>query len=159
MNIRVGFGYDIHKLAEGRKFMLGGVQIPGPMGAIGHSDADVIIHAIMDALLGAAGMRDIGNYFPDTDASLKDIDSKILLAKTFSLIKKAGFNIGNIDVTLCLEAPKVSQFVPEMKQILQTILELPHGSLSIKATTNEGMGFVGRNEGVAAYAVAVLFKI
>ncbi|HAJ99725.1 MAG TPA: 2-C-methyl-D-erythritol 2,4-cyclodiphosphate synthase [Bacteroidales bacterium] len=159
MNIRVGFGYDIHKLAEGRKFMLGGVQIPGNMGAIGHSDADVIIHAIMDALLGAAGMRDIGNHFPDTDASLKDIDSKILLSKTFSLIKNTGFNIGNIDVTLCLEAPKVSQFIAEMKQILQTILELPSGSLSIKATTNEGMGFVGRNEGVAAYAVAVLFKI
>ena len=158
MKVRVGFGYDVHKLVEGRPLMLGGVHIPATMGALGHSDADVIIHAMMDALLGAAGMRDIGTHFPDSNMNLKNIDSKILLANTFELIKKKGYVIGNVDVTICLESPKISPFVPEMKSILSGILALRPEDISIKATTNEAMGFVGRQEGVAAYAVAVIYR-
>ena len=158
MKIRVGFGYDVHKLVEGRPLVLGGVHIPAPFGALGHSDADVIIHAIMDALLGAAGMRDIGTHFPDSNMNLKNIDSKILLANTFELIKNEGYIIGNVDVTICLESPKISAFVPQMKSILSEILVVKSGYISIKATTNEAMGFVGRKEGVAAYAVALIYK-
>ena len=158
MKVRVGFGYDVHKLVEGRPLILGGVLVPSEVGALGHSDADVVIHAIMDALLGAAGMRDIGTHFPDSDASLKNIDSKILLQRTFQLIKKQGFTVGNVDVTICLEAPKIARYVPEMKVLIGKILEINSGDVSIKATTSEGLGFAGRLEGLCSYAVAVLYN-
>jgi 2-C-methyl-D-erythritol 2,4-cyclodiphosphate synthase len=158
MNIRVGFGYDVHRLHEGRPLIIGGVCVPHHKGGLGHSDADVLIHAIMDALLGAAGLRDIGVYFPDNDISLKDIDSKILLSRTMGLIKAEGYGIGNIDATVCLEEPKIAGFIPEMKKVLSGILEVGEGQLSLKATTSEGMGFVGTEEGITAYAVALLSK-
>jgi 2-C-methyl-D-erythritol 2,4-cyclodiphosphate synthase len=158
MNIRVGFGYDVHRLQAGRLLIIGGVSVPHHKGGLGHSDADVLIHAIMDALLGAAGLRDIGVHFPDNDISLKDINSKILLSRTMGLIKAEGYRIGNIDATVCLEKPKIAGFIPEMKKVLAEILEVGEGQLSIKATTSEGMGFVGTEEGIAAYAVALLSK-
>jgi 2-C-methyl-D-erythritol 2,4-cyclodiphosphate synthase len=158
MNIRVGFGYDVHRLQAGRPLIIGGVTVPHYKGGLGHSDADVLIHAIMDALLGAAGLRDIGVYFPDHDISLKDIESKILLSRTMELIKAEGYRIGNIDATVCLEKPKIAGYIPEMKKGLAGILEVGEGQLSIKATTSEGMGFTGTEEGVTAYAVALLSK-
>lgn len=158
MNIRVGFGYDVHRLQEGRPLNIGGVSVPHHKGGLGHSDADVLIHAIMDALLGAAGLRDIGVYFPDNDISLKDIDSKILLSRTMELIRAEGYLIGNIDATVCLEKPKIAGFIPEMKKVLAGILGVGEDHLSIKATTSEGMGFVGIEEGITAYAVALLSK-
>lgn len=158
MSIRVGFGYDVHRLLPGRPLIIGGVSVPHHKGALGHSDADVLIHAIMDALLGAAGLRDIGVYFPDNDISLKNIDSKILLSRTMVLIRAEGYLIGNIDATVCLEKPKIAGFIPEMKQVLAEILGVGEGQLSIKATTSEGMGFVGTEEGITAYAVALLSK-
>jgi 2-C-methyl-D-erythritol 2,4-cyclodiphosphate synthase len=158
MNIRVGFGYDVHRLQTGRPLIIGGVSVPHHKGSLGHSDADVLIHAIMDALLGAAGLRDIGVYFPDNDISLKDIDSKILLSRTMGLIKAEGYRIGNIDATVCLEKPKIAVYIPEMKKVLAGILEVEEGQLSIKATTSEGMGFTGTEQGITAYAVALLSK-
>ncbi|MBW6497533.1 MAG: 2-C-methyl-D-erythritol 2,4-cyclodiphosphate synthase [Bacteroidales bacterium] len=158
MNIRVGFGYDVHRLQEGRPMVIGGVTIPFHKGGLGHSDADVLIHAIMDALLGAAGLRDIGVYFPDNDQALKDIDSKVLLARTMELIKKEGYFVGNVDATICLEKPKIAAYIPEMRKILSGLLEVETGQVSVKATTSEGMGFVGAGEGITAYAVALLSK-
>ncbi|MEE4178605.1 MAG: 2-C-methyl-D-erythritol 2,4-cyclodiphosphate synthase [Bacteroides sp.] len=158
MDFRVGFGYDVHRLGVGRPLVLGGITIPYHKGGIGHSDADVLIHAIMDALLGAAGLRDIGFYFPDQDPSFKDIDSKILLQKTFQLVKEKGFSLGNLDTTVCLEKPKIAGLIPEMRKVLAEILEVEEGLVSIKATTNEGMGFTGREEGLKAYAVVLLIK-
>ena len=158
MKIRVGFGYDVHQLTENRELWLGGVQIPHEKGALGHSDADVLLHAICDALLGAAGKRDIGFYFPDTSSEFKNIDSKILLQRTIQVLKDDGWKVGNIDSTLCMERPKIMSFVPEMKKVISTICEIEEDDVSIKATTSEKMGFVGREEGVNAYAVALIQK-
>jgi 2-C-methyl-D-erythritol 2,4-cyclodiphosphate synthase len=158
MNLRIGFGIDFHQLVEDREFWLGGVKIPHHKGALGHSDADVLLHAICDALLGAACLGDIGVHFPDTDASFKNIDSKILLEKSFSLIKKSGYTIVNIDSTLCLQAPKIKEYVPQMQQTIANILLLQITDVSIKATTTEKMGFVGREEGLVAYATVLLQK-
>ena len=158
MKIRVGFGYDVHQLTENRELWLGGVQIPHDKGALGHSDADVLLHAICDALLGAAGKRDIGFYFPDTSSEFKNIDSKILLQRTIQVLKDDGWKVGNIDSTLCMERPKIMSFVPEMKKVISAICEIDEEDVSIKATTSEKMGFVGREEGVNAYAVTLIQK-
>ncbi len=155
---RTGFGIDFHQLETGRKFFIGGVEVPFEKGAKGHSDADVLLHAICDALLGAAALGDIGIHFPDTDAAYKDIDSKILLKKTIALIGTAGYNVGNIDASVCLEAPKLKPYKDEMQKVIAGICDIDTGAVSIKATTNEKMGFVGRGEGVAAYATAMIYK-
>jgi 2-C-methyl-D-erythritol 2,4-cyclodiphosphate synthase len=156
MKIRVGFGYDVHPLKEGNDLWLGGIKIPHTKGAVGHSDADTLIHAICDALLGAANLGDIGIHFPNTSDEFKNIDSKILLKKVVSLLKKEGFEIGNVDCTLALETPKIMPFVPEMKKILAETMKMPLKNISIKATTSEKLGFTGREEGVCAYAVCLL---
>lgn len=158
MNIRIGFGVDYHQLTEGRDFWLGGVQIPHSKGALGHSDADVLLHAICDAMLGAACLGDIGVHFPDTDATLKNIDSKILLQQSYALIQQQGYRIVNIDSTLCLQAPKIKDYIPAMQSVIATILSLQNGDVSIKATTTEKMGFVGREEGLVAYATILIIK-
>jgi 2-C-methyl-D-erythritol 2,4-cyclodiphosphate synthase len=158
MNIRIGFGVDYHQLVEGRAFWLGGVNIPHTKGALGHSDADVLLHAICDAMLGAACLGDIGVHFPDTDATYKNIDSKILLQQSNKLISQQGYSIINIDSTLCLQAPKIKDYVPEMQAVIARILSLRLNDVSIKATTTEKMGFVGREEGVVAYATLLLQK-
>ncbi len=154
--MRIGFGYDVHALVEGRPLIIGGVEIPHYKGATGHSDADVLIHAIIDALLGAAGLRDIGNHYPNTDSRFKNIDSKELLAATMSMLQKEGFKIGNIDTTVCLEKPFIAEYIPKMQAVLGEVMQIPSDRLSIKAKTNEKLGFVGREEGVAAYAVALI---
>ena len=158
MNIRIGFGIDFHQLVTDRDFWLGGVKIPHTKGALGHSDADVLLHAICDAMLGAACLGDIGVHFPDTDASFKNIDSKILLQKSFDLIKAEGYSIINIDSSLCLEAPKIKNYIPQMQAVIAAILSMPLNTVSIKATTTEKMGFVGREEGLIAYASILLQK-
>ncbi len=158
MSLRIGFGIDFHQLVDDREFWLGGVKIDHPKGALGHSDADVLLHAICDAMLGAACLGDIGVHFPDTDASLKNIDSKILLGQSFNLVRKAGFGIVNIDSTLCLQSPKIKDYVPQMQQVIAQILCLQITDVSIKATTTEKMGFVGREEGLVAYASILLQK-
>lgn len=159
MSLRIGFGIDFHQLVTDREFWLGGVKIDHPKGALGHSDADVLLHAICDAMLGAACLGDIGVHFPDTDEALKNIDSKILLHQSFELIKNAGYGIVNIDSTLCLEAPKIKDYVPRMQQVIAEILMLQPTDVSIKATTTEKMGFVGREEGLVAYATILLQKV
>ena len=159
MKIKVGFGFDVHQLQEGRDFYIGGVKIPHSKGALGHSDADVLIHAICDALLGAAGLKDIGFYFPDTSAEFKGIDSKILLKRVVDLISEKGYSIGNVDVSLVLEKPKINPYIDEMINTLAPILKVELDDISIKATTNEKMGYVGREEGIAAYAVCLISKI
>lgn len=158
MKIRVGFGFDVHRLGEGYPLWLGGIRLEYSKGAIGHSDADVLIHAICDALLGAANLGDIGVHFPDTSAEFKGIDSKILLKRTVDLITKEGYGIGNIDSTLCLEKPKIKPYISEMQKVLAGVMGIGEGDISIKATTNEKMGYVGREEGVCAYAVALIEK-
>ena len=158
MKIRVGFGFDVHQLQAGKSFWLGGIQLNHTKGAVGHSDADVLIHAICDALLGAAGMRDIGFHFPNTSSEYKNIDSKILLTRVVDLLKKENYSIGNIDCTLVLENPKINPHIDKMKQTLSPILNLETNDISIKATTNETMGYVGREEGVCAYAVVLIQK-
>jgi 2-C-methyl-D-erythritol 2,4-cyclodiphosphate synthase len=158
MNFRVGFGFDVHRLKEGRPCILGGIEISHHSGPDGHSDADVLIHAICDALLGAAGLRDIGFHFPDTDASFKSIDSKILLDRVVSLLKAKGFSIGNIDSTLVLEKPRINPHIDQMKQTLADVMGISIDDIAIKATTNEKLGFIGREEGVTAYAVALISK-
>jgi 2-C-methyl-D-erythritol 2,4-cyclodiphosphate synthase len=154
--MRIGFGYDVHALVEGRPLVIGGIVIPHHKGSAGHSDADVLIHAIIDALLGAAGLRDIGHHFPDTDSSLKNIDSKTLLARTNTLLKKSGFEIGNIDTTVCLEEPSIAELIPQMQAVLCDVMQIAHDKISIKAKTNEKLGFVGNEHGVTAYAVALI---
>lgn len=158
MKIRVGFGFDVHQLTEGRDLILGGVHIPHPKGALGHSDADVLIHAICDALLGAAGLKDIGYYFPDTSAEFKGIDSKILLKRVMDLLSERNYTVGNVDASLILEKPKIKPFIDQMRSTLAPILGITTDDISIKATTNEKMGYVGREEGVAAYAVCLIQK-
>jgi 2-C-methyl-D-erythritol 2,4-cyclodiphosphate synthase len=157
-NIRVGFGYDVHQMVEGRELWLGGVRIAHEKGALGHSDADVLLHAICDAILGAANMRDIGFHFPDTSADFKGIDSKILLNKTCELVRAEGWEIGNIDSTLVLERPKIMPHADAMKEAISLHGGIQADQISIKATTSEKMGFVGREEGVNAYAVVLLYK-
>jgi 2-C-methyl-D-erythritol 2,4-cyclodiphosphate synthase len=158
MKVRVGFGFDVHRLSEGRDCILGGIQIQHNKGPLGHSDADVLIHAICDALLGAAGLRDIGFHFPDTSAEFKSIDSKILLARVVTLLRDKGFSIGNIDSTLVLENPKINPHIDAMKEALSKVLGIDADDIAIKATTNEKLGFIGREEGVTAYAVALISK-
>ena len=158
MKVRVGFGFDVHRLSEGRDCILGGIKIQHPKGPLGHSDADVLIHAICDALLGAAGLRDIGFHFPDTSSEFKSIDSKILLERVVVLIKEKGFTIGNIDSTLVLEQPKINPHIDAMKETLSKVMGISQEDIAIKATTNEKLGFIGREEGVTAYAVALISK-
>jgi 2-C-methyl-D-erythritol 2,4-cyclodiphosphate synthase len=159
MSIRIGFGIDFHQLTEDRDLWIGGVKIPHHKGAKGHSDADVLLHAICDALLGALALGDIGVHFPDTDASFKNIDSKILLDKSYQLIKSKGYRVVNVDSSLCLEAPKIKPYVSAMQEAIAGILELTVSDVSVKATTTEKMGFVGREEGLVAYASVLLEKI
>jgi 2-C-methyl-D-erythritol 2,4-cyclodiphosphate synthase len=156
---RIGSGIDFHQLVEGRDFWLGGVLIPHVKGALGHSDADVLLHAICDAMLGALCLGDIGVHFPDTSLEFKNIDSKILLKKTYELIENEGYKIVNIDTTVTLEAPKIKPYVTEMQQVIAAILQVTSKDISIKATTTEKMGFVGRQEGVVAYATALLQRV
>lgn len=158
MNTRIGFGYDIHRLEEGRKLMVGGVEIPWNKGCAGHSDGDPLIHAICDAMLGAASAGDIGQHFPDHSPEFKDIDSRILLNKTIDIVKSYGYRLAQADTTVCLERPKISPFIPAMIEQLSGILGIQKDHLSIKAKTGEKIGFVGREEGVAAYAVVLLDK-
>lgn len=159
MNIRVGFGYDVHCFAPDRDLWLGGVKIPHDRGLLGHSDADVLIHALCDALLGAANLRDIGFHFPDTSKVYEDIDSKILLKKTMDLLHDKGYAFGNADCTVCAEEPKINPYIPAMQQCMAEIMQTDPDNLSIKATTSESMGFVGRKEGIAAYATVLISRI
>ena len=158
MKPRIGFGFDVHRLEKGRDFFLGGIKLQSEKGAVGHSDADVLIHAICDALLGAANLRDIGFHFPNTAEEYKNIDSKILLKKTADLLRKENFTIGNIDVTVVLEEPKINPHVEEMQKAMATVMRIAEKDISIKATTNDKLGYVGREEGVCAYAVAIVFE-
>ena len=158
MKIRTGFGYDVHKLKNGEAFWLGGIKLEHLKGAVGHSDADVLIHAICDALLGAANLRDIGYHFSDQDVAYKGIDSKILLKDVVELIKQKGYSIGNIDSTIALEAPKINPHIAEMCKVLSQVMEIDLDDISIKATTSEKLGFVGREDGVAAYANVLITK-
>ena len=159
MAYRIGFGVDFHQLAEGRDLMIGGVHIPHNKGTVGHSDADVLLHAICDALLGAACLGDIGIHFPDTDLKYKNIDSKILLKKTISLIQKENYQLVNVDSTLCLQEPKIKPYIQQMQKAIADIIGTSEKNISIKATTTEQMGFVGRKEGVVAYATVLLETI
>jgi len=158
MNLRPGQGIDFHRLAEGRKLWLGGVLIPSEKGCIAHSDGDVLLHAVCDAMLGAAGLGDIGHHFPDTDPQFRNIDSKILLERTSAIIRNHGFRIVNIDSTVCLEKPKIASYIPEMRSVIASILDTTPDNVSVKATTTEKLGFTGRGEGVMALAAVLLEK-
>lgn len=158
MNIRVGFGYDVHPLGEGRELWLGGIKLEFDKGCVGHSDADVLLHAVCDALLGAANLRDIGFHFPNTSEAFRGADSKRLLAEVVRLIGEKGYKVGNVDATLSLEAPKINPHIAAMQKVLAPILQVEEDAVSIKATTNEKLGYVGRGEGVNAYAVALIYK-
>lgn len=158
MKIKVGFGYDVHQLVEGRDLWLGGIKLEHHKGALGHSDADVLIHAICDALLGAANLRDIGFHFSNQSSEFKNIDSKILLQRVMTMLAEKGYRPGNIDCALTLEAPKINPHIPAMQKVLAEVMQIDEDDISIKATTNEKMGFVGREEGVCAYAVALIQK-
>lgn len=159
MNLRIGHGYDVHCLAKGYEFWLGGIKIDYPKGGVGHSDADVLIHAICDSMLGAAAMQDIGYHFPDTDPKYKGIDSKKLLAEVHSLLKSNGYEIINIDSTVCLQKPKLRELIFTMRQTLADVLKISVENISIKATTTEKLGFIGREEGISAHAVTLLQKV
>ena len=158
MKIRVGMGYDVHKFAEGRELWLGGIKIAHTHGLVGHSDADVLIHAICDALLGAANLRDIGYHFPDTSDDFLSIDSKILVRKTTDFLAEKGWRVGNVDVTVCAECPKLTPYIESMKSCLAPLMDIVIEDISIKATTTEQLGFTGRKEGLSAYAVALIEK-
>ncbi|MBR6046759.1 MAG: 2-C-methyl-D-erythritol 2,4-cyclodiphosphate synthase [Bacteroidaceae bacterium] len=158
MRIRVGMGYDVHRLVEGRDLWLGGIKVEHSLGLDGHSDADVLIHAVCDALLGAANMRDIGYHFPDNSNQYLNIDSKILLRKTVELIESKGYQVGNIDATICAERPKLNPFIPQMQQCMADVIGIDAEDISIKATTTEKLGFTGREEGMSAYAVVLIQK-
>lgn len=158
MNFRIGHGYDVHQLEDGLALWLGGIKVEHTKGCVAHSDGDVLIHAMCDSILGAAGLRDIGFHFPDTSPEFKGIDSKILLQQTVNLIKEKGFKIGNIDCTICMQRPKLKDYIPEMIKILHPILEVEESCLNIKATTTEKLGFVGREEGVEAHAITLIVK-
>ncbi|MDS1032224.1 2-C-methyl-D-erythritol 2,4-cyclodiphosphate synthase [Porphyromonadaceae sp. NP-X] len=158
MNIRVGFGFDVHPFAANRELWLGGIRVKYEMGLAGHSDADVLIHALCDALLGAAALRDIGYHFPDNAVEFENIDSKILLAKTMTLLSEKGFSVGNVDCTVCAEEPKLNAYIPQMQTCLANLMQLDDSDVSIKATTSEKMGFVGRKEGITAYVVVLIYR-
>lgn len=155
--IRIGQGYDVHRLEKGRDLWLGGIQIPHTCGCIGHSDADVLLHAICDAILGAAALRDIGYHFPDTDPTLKGIDSKILLTKTMEIIQEAGFKFGNLDCTIAAQKPKLKNYIPSMVKQIAELIQVDEGLISVKATSTEGLGLEGREEGISAQASVLLF--
>ncbi len=157
-NIRIGYGYDVHKLAEGEELWLGGILVPHHKGSVGHSDADVLIHVICDALLGAANMRDIGFHFSDKDPKYKGIDSKILLSNVVEMLRENGFEIGNVDSTVCLQSPKIGKHVEEMKKTLARVMGLETFDIAIKATTSEELGFVGKEEGISAHAVVLIYR-
>ncbi|MGC8802639.1 MAG: 2-C-methyl-D-erythritol 2,4-cyclodiphosphate synthase [Bacteroidales bacterium] len=157
--MRIGFGYDVHQLVEGRRLCLGGIEIPHFKGTLGHSDGDALIHAICDALLGAAALGDIGNHFPDASSEFKDIDSKILLKRTVDLLQQHNFSIGNVDVTVCLQQPKIALYLDSMRTTLAQVMQIDESQISIKATTTEKLGFVGREEGVSVYAVALIHSL
>ena len=159
MSLRIGFGVDYHQLTEGRDLFIGGVHIPHTKGALGHSDADVLLHAICDALLGALALGDIGSHFPDTDNQYKDIDSKILLQRTMEIIVQNGYRPVNIDSTICLQEPKINPYIQQMKKTISSIIGFAESDISVKATTTEKMGFVGRKEGISAYATVLLERI
>ncbi|MBC7923670.1 MAG: 2-C-methyl-D-erythritol 2,4-cyclodiphosphate synthase [Ferruginibacter sp.] len=158
MKIRVGQGYDVHQLAAGIPFWLGGILIPHSHGAVGHSDADVLIHVICDALLGAANLRDIGYHFSDQDPQYKGIDSKVLLRRVMELVRQQGYQVSNVDATVCLQTPKINPHIPAMQRVLAEVMGVGEEDVSIKATTTEHLGFVGRQEGVAAYCVALIYR-
>ena len=158
MKIHVGFGYDVHRLVEGRELWLGGIRLNHEKGLLGHSDADVLIHAVCDALLGAANMRDIGYHFPDTAGEYENIDSKILLRKTVELIAGKGYEVGNIDATVCAERPKLKAHIPEMQRVMADVMGVAPDDVSVKATTTEKLGFTGREEGIAAYATVLIVR-
>lgn len=158
MKIKVGFGFDVHQLKEGLDFWLGGIKVPHTKGGLGHSDADVLIHAICDALLGSANLGDIGKYFPDSSEEFKGIDSKILLKEVVKMISERGYSIGNIDSTVCLQKPKIGPYIPEMQKVLASCINIDVEDISIKATTTEKLSFVGREEGVSAYATVLIQK-
>ena len=158
MKIRVGFGYDVHQLAEGRPLWLGGIKVSHEKGLLGHSDADVLIHATCDALLGAANLRNIGFHFPDTSSQFENIDSKVLLKESIKMVRKKGFEISNIDALICAEEPKLNPYIEEMKRKMAEVLSISVEDISIKATTSEKMGFIGRKEGMAAYATVLIQK-
>lgn len=158
MNIRVGFGYDVHQLVEGRELWLGGIRIEHSLGLLGHSDADVLLHAVCDAILGAANMRDIGYHFPDTSSETLNMDSKVILRKTMELIESKGYKFGNLDATICAERPKINPHVEAMRTCMAEIINTDPDNISIKATTTERLGFTGREEGMSAYAVVLLEK-
>lgn len=159
MNFRIGQGYDVHRLEKGLGLYLGGIKIPHEKGCVAHSDGDVLIHAICDALLGAAAMRDIGFHFPDTSPEFKNIDSKILLKKTIDLLSKNGYSLINLDSTVCLQKPKIKDFIPEMVNTLSKIINIDPGNISIKATTTEKLGFIGREDGISSYAIVLIQKL
>jgi 2-C-methyl-D-erythritol 2,4-cyclodiphosphate synthase len=159
MNIRVGFGFDVHQLKEGLDFWLGGIIVPHTKGGLGHSDADVLIHTICDALLGAANLGDIGRHFPDTDPKYKGVDSKLLLKEVIKLIRVKGYELGNIDATICLQTPKIGPYIPKMQKVLADCMSVDADLVSIKATTTEKLSFVGREEGVSAYATVLIQKV
>ncbi len=158
MNNRIGFGFDVHQFSEGRKLVLGGVEIPSERGLLGHSDADVMLHAVCDALLGAAALGDIGKHFPDTDAAFKGISSVLLLSHVVGLLKEHGFSIGNIDATLVMERPKIAPYVDTMRANIAAAAGIAVEKVSVKATTNEGLGFIGTGQGAVAHAVAMIFS-
>lgn len=158
MNFRVGFGFDVHQLADGIEFWLGGIKIEHTKGAVGHSDADVLIHAICDALLGAANKRDIGFHFPDTSSEYKGIDSKILLKRVVEILHEEGYKIGNIDSTISLQKPKINPYIPQMTQVMAEVMGISESQLSIKATTTEKLGYVGTEQGINAHAVVLIYK-
>ncbi|MBQ3078247.1 MAG: 2-C-methyl-D-erythritol 2,4-cyclodiphosphate synthase [Clostridia bacterium] len=157
MKFRIGHGYDVHRLVEGRALVLGGVYIPYSKGLLGHSDADVLTHAVIDALLGAAALGDIGKHFPDSDEAYRGADSMVLLQKTAELLREAGYEIGNLDVTVLAQAPKLASFIPLMRSRLAKVLAVEEGAVSVKATTEEGLGFTGRGEGIACHSVCLIF--
>ena len=159
MNFRIGYGYDVHQLAEGRPFWLGGIRVPHTHGAVGHSDADVLVHVICDALLGAANLRNIGFHFSDKDPQWKGVDSTILLRKVLEMVREKGYDVGNLDATVVLQEPKLNPHIPAMKTRLAEVMGVDEDAISIKATTSELIGFVGRGEGVAAHCVALIFKV
>ena len=158
MKPRIGLGFAVHRLVENRELWLGGIKIPHSLGLLGHSDADVALHALIDSLLGAAALRDIGYHFPDTDERYHGADSKLLLKATVAILKEHNFTIGNVDITICLEQPKLKNFIPQMQECIATCLEIPQKDVSVKATTTERLGFTGRGEGIAAYATAMVFE-
>jgi len=159
MSFRIGFGYDVHRLEAGLPLWIGGVKIPHEKGAVGHSDADVLLHAICDALLGAAALGDIGMHFPDSDPAFKGIASTLLLQKTFDLLKVKGYRVGNIDSTVCLQRPKIAPHIPQMRRLIAAHLDVDEDAVSVKATTEEQLGFTGREEGISAHAVALIHPL